>query len=117
MYRLILILFFTSPTFAQSEKLIWSQDGSALAFCSKDKPIKCFVICNNESVDVSTVELSNLGKIGRYKYEKINTFPLNWESNDSSGCMVWFKTQAWVDGQRYTVKEPVWVSNGKYYGR
>lgn len=96
---------------------VWSQDKTAVAFCENSDTSVCYVICNDKVANVSPVERANLGKIGHYKYEKIVTYPISWESNNKFGCMFWFKTHAWVNGQRHTVKEPVAVSDGVYSGR
>ncbi|MBY7832886.1 hypothetical protein KW463_08545 [Vibrio fluvialis] len=115
----ILLTIFTISAIA-SEELhppIWSQDKTAVAFCENKETSVCYVICNDEVANVSDVEKANLGKIGDYQYEKVVTYPISWESNDKFGCMFWFQTHAWINGQRHTVKEPAFVTDGEYRGR
>lgn len=115
----ILLVIFAIPVIAKEESHppIWSQDKKAVALCKNDEVSICYVICNGKVANVSDVEKANLGKIGNYKYEKVITYPISWVSNDNFGCMFWFQTQAWVNGQRHTVKEPVFVADDEYRGR
>jgi hypothetical protein len=122
MYKAFLIVIcclFSNSVFAESDtEIVWSKDRTALAFCDSAKETNCFVICNDKLANVSAVEKGNVGKLGpNDKYEKLLTFPVRWESNDERGCMFWFKTHAWLNGQRFTVEEPVYVTNGKFIQR
>ena len=96
---------------------VWSQDRKAKAFCDTNSQTVCYVLCNDQLVNVSLVEKGNLGKIEKYDYQKVITFPTRWESNDEVGCLFWFSTQAWIDGQRHTASEPVWVKGNEYIQR
>lgn len=103
---------------SNDKDVVWSKDKAALAFCNSKNTTRCFVVCNNKAVDVSAVERANLGKLGiNNKYEKVVTYPSQWEYNNKQDCMFWFKTDAFGDGRRYTVKEPVYVADGRYDGR
>jgi hypothetical protein len=100
------------------EQIIWSENRLSLAFCDQKVRSTCFVICENQLTDVSIVERGNLGKLGSLnKYEKIVTYPYRWESDVNGECRFWFKTHAWLNGQRYTVGEPVYVKDGYYEHR
>jgi hypothetical protein len=100
------------------EQIVWSEDHLSLAFCEQKERSTCFVICENQLVNVSVVERGNLGKLGSLnKYEKIVTYPYRWESDSNGECRFWFKTHAWLKGQRYTVEEPVYVKDGYYEQR
>lgn len=118
MRRILIILALLFSTSTLSSDVVWSEDKSALAFCSaKDSKTVCFVVCNDKVVDVSGVEIGNLGKIGNYEYEKVATFPVQWRSNNENSCMFWFKTQAWINGQRHTVKGLALVKDGEFRRR
>ena len=70
---------------------------------------------NNKFIisDVSLVESGNFGKLGtatRNKYEKYKTFPTKWLKTEGDYFQIEFTTQAWKNGQRYTVKEPLVVN-------
>ena len=108
------ITLFANP----HEIIIWSDDKTALAFCDLKGKSACYVVCKNKFADVSAVEKGNIGKLGRNnKYEKVVTYPISWESDDEFGCMFWFRTHAWLNGQRYTAKEPVYVTDGRFIQR
>ncbi|RDV29369.1 hypothetical protein DXV75_02670 [Alteromonas aestuariivivens] len=115
----LFLAIFANPAAAieQSYPLVWSPDKTAVAFCANDAASACYIICNDKVTNVSEVEKANLGKIGHYQYDKVVTYPISWESNGNLGCMFWFQTHAWIDGQRHTVKEPATVSSGEYRGR
>ncbi len=121
MIRLTLTLFAIAVTPAQASEEsfppVWSQDKTAVAICEYNESSVCYVVCNDKVVNVSMVEKANLGKIGHYAYEKVITYPVSWESKSKSHCMFWFQTNAWINGQRHTVKEPVSVHDGEYRGR
>ena len=98
-------------------KYLLNGDNSALAICYIQNPNKCYILNKKTLVDVSQMENANLGKLGlrkRNEYEKILSIPEKWEESNNGVYLVWFKTQAWRNGQRYTVKEPVYVENGIY---
>jgi len=114
----IAIFLFVFSSLSCATEVFWSEDKKALAFCDKkENKTQCFVVCNNQATNVSDVELSNLGKIGKYNYERVITLPYKWESNDTTSCMFLFETQAWFNNQQLSAKEPVWVSDGSYRGR
>jgi hypothetical protein len=118
-FFLLIICSFSKSVFSESDiEIVWSKDRTALAFCDSAKDVNCFVVCNDKLANVSAVEKGNIGKLGsNNKYDKLLTLPVRWESNDEDGCMFWFKTHAWLNGQRYTVEEPVYVTNGKFIQR
>ncbi|WP_448549353.1 hypothetical protein [Thalassotalea fusca] len=101
-------------------EVIWNKEMTALAFCTKEIPNKCYVVDSVQVADVTALESANLGKLGLYSrqdYQKIISFPHKWLRTEKDFYLVSFKTQAWRNGQRYTVKEPALVENGKYQGR
>ncbi len=101
-------------------EVLWNKEKTALAFCTKEIPTKCYVVDSAQVVDVTALELANIGKLGLYSrqdYEKIISLPHKWLRTESDFYLVSFKTQAWRNGQRYTVKEPTLVKNGMYQGR
>jgi len=116
---LILLSMSAFPLSANSQAplVVWSPDKTAKAYCENSIQPSCFVWCNGQVVDVSSVEKGNLGKIGKHDYEKVITFPTRWGSNDGTGCMFWFSTQAWAKGQKHTIQEPVWVTDNEYNQR
>jgi hypothetical protein len=114
----IFCLFPSALSAEPNRAIVWSNDRTALAFCDDTIEASCFVVCNDKLANVSSVEKGNIGKLGsNNKYEKILTLPVRWESNDEVGCMFWFKTHAWLNGQRFTVEEPVYVTKGKFIQR
>lgn len=60
-------------------------------------------------VDLSAVEGGNFGKLGRRRaeYDRFETKPVEWLPRQDGLLQVKIQTQAWRDGQRYTVWEPV----------
>ena len=95
---------------------LWNEEKSAFAFCVAREQSSCFVYHNSLVVDASGVERGNLGKLGiapRRSYAKINTFPTQWINREDGILMIEFTTQAWKDGQRYTVREPLIILDGK----
>lgn len=60
-------------------------------------------------VDLSAVEGGNFGKLGRRRaeYDRFETKPVEWIPRQDGLFQVKVQTQAWLDGQRYTVWEPV----------
>jgi len=96
---------------------LWNNEKTALAitFHSSTKTI-CLVIItlNNKFIisDVSQVESGNFGKLGtatRNKYEKYKTFPTKWLKTEGDYFQIEFTTQAWKNGQRYTLLKNHWL--------
>lgn len=104
------------------ESALWREDKSAVALCfANAKGTVCLVLVKtNEGafklIDVSRVEGMNFGKIGerRERYQRFQTVPEKWRSENDTWwshpealCQVRFITRAWLNGQRYTVGEPL----------
>ena len=116
----VLTIFSLAIGAQESSIVIWNSDKSASAFCSSDDMPVCHISINETNIDVSQVTITNIGKLGIakiYDYEKVITKPIEWLKSSSDIQMVKFKTQAWRNGQSYTVTEPVLVKNGKYHVR
>jgi len=100
-----------------NKNVLWNAENSAVAFCVVEQESQCFIVAEETAINVSQVENANIGKLGitpKEKYEKVITFPTKWLQSNKNEYLVLFTTQAWLSGQRYTVKEPVFVKNGKY---
>jgi len=88
-----------------------NKSGGSLCLVLIKRPNKSFIV-----VDVSNVEYGNFGKFGypRSYYDRYETTPVEWLKRDDSHFQIVFRTRAWKDGQRYTVKEPLIVKkNGE----
>ena len=93
----------------------WGPDNSVLAVTfSKEEGTLCLVVFHDKNsqlkvVDVSPVESGNFGKLGfrRSHYQKYTTFPKKWIAREDDLIQISFVTQAWLNGQRYTVSEPL----------
>ena len=112
-----LTIFSIGGTAQENDLVLWNDEKSASASCSKDDIPICQIIIAAERVDVSQVTFVNLGKLGIVKlkeYERIVTYPVEWLKSNKEIQLVMFKTQAWRSGQRHTITEPVLVKNGKY---
>lgn len=104
----------------QIENYLWNPSKTALAFCTLEQPNSCYIVDSTNVADVTAMEASNLGKLGffsRKSYDKVVSLPVKWLKTENGLHLVMFKTQAWRNGQRYTVKEPTLAKNGKYSGR
>lgn len=125
MYRLIIVVGALSLSFfafAEEKVSLWSEGGEAEAVCINESGIRnhCFIVVADVHIDVSQVEASNLGKLGlrpRDAYSKVLNIPSKWLKVAKNEYMVEITTHAWFEGQRYTVKEPVYVKDGKYHQR
>lgn len=111
------ILILLAASVSASETL-WREDKNAEAYCKLINETVCTVVVVGVFTDVSAIENKNIGKLGitpKEKYEKVITFPSKWLRSNSRGDLIEFTTQAWLQGQRYTVNGMVFVdSNGKY---
>lgn len=111
------LLYFLAASASASDTL-WREDKNAYAYCKPDKETICAVVVGSVITDVSAIENKNIGKLGitpKEKYEKVITFPSKWLRSSSNGDLIEFTTQAWMQGQRYTVNGMVFVdNNGKY---
>jgi hypothetical protein len=121
-YLLSLWLLATSVSVvAQEHRVeIWNSDKTASASCIENKFPTCQIQVNGRIIDVTPVTYSNIGKLGSWKiidYDKVVTEPIEWLESTSTIQLVNFRTQAWRDGQRYTVTEAVLIKNGKYTTR
>lgn len=120
---LILFLGFSSLLLLAEpqSKVVWSEDKNSHAFCTNTSKPECYLVCEEQLVNVSQVINSNLGKLGtsrRNEYEKVITFPTRWIDHKSEqGCMFEFKTQAWKQEKRYSVYELVYVEGGTFHSR
>jgi hypothetical protein len=63
-------------------------------------------------VDVSLVELVNIGRIGPFRsYRNAETTPTRWVHRESDDVQVWLHTAAWdLTGQRYRSSEPLIIT-------
>lgn len=116
-----LLSLFLLPLFANAETMeLWSNNKEALAVCVNGTINKCDIVIGSTQVDVSKVEAANLGKLGlrpRKAYSKIINFPTKWLQAGNNEYLVNITTQAWFEGQRYTVTEPVYIKDGVYHQR
>jgi hypothetical protein len=64
------------------------------------------------AVDVSQVELVNIGRIGPLRsYRNAETAPTQWVQRESDDVQVWLHTAAWdLTGQRYRSSEPLIIT-------
>lgn len=101
------------------ENAVWKEDRSAVAVCfRRDGTTLCVVAFRDGDrysiSDVSKVEGANFAKLGfsRFTFEKYLTEPVEWNETNRAiytdfGLKVWrqitFRTQAWKNGQRYSV--------------
>lgn len=112
-----LVLFSIGVSSEEVNTSVLNSDGAARASCSNIGIPVCQVVVGEVEVDVSQVTFVNLGKLGIAKkedYEKIVTKPVKWLKSTVELQIIEFQTQAWRNGQRYTVSEPVLINNGKY---
>ncbi|SDB45040.1 hypothetical protein SAMN02927930_01744 [Pseudidiomarina indica] len=125
MYKLIVMLGVLSLSFfavAEEKVSLWSEGGGAEAVCINESKMisHCFIVVGDVRIDISEVEASNLGKLGlrpKEAYSKVINIPSKWLKVAKNEYMVEITTHAWFEGQRYTVKEPAYVKDGKYYQR
>ena len=101
------------------ESGLWNTKKTAVALTiRKAAGTLCFVLIRQSqnrfmTVDVRNVESSNFGKLGspRMHYDRYETAPTKWLERDDSNYQVVFRTHAWKDGQRFTVKEPLIIKS------
>ena len=125
MLRVITFIFVSILPFnslAEKRESLWSENKDAEAVCinGHEDSNSCFVIIGRLTVDITSVENGNLGKLGlrpRSAYSRIISFPSKWLKASENEYMVNITTQAWFEGQRYTVSEPVYIRDGIYYRR
>lgn len=99
---------------------IWNQERSAAAFCSHESESKCYVITKENTINVSQVENTNIGKLGiakKEEYEKVVTMPVEWLKSENEIIKVSFKTEAWLSGKKLSAIEVVVIRNGVYLQR
>lgn len=110
---------FSSERGIEIEACVWNNDQTAVAVCGNNTSTKCYISDSENTVDVSNIQLSNIGKLGvsdMHEYESIST-EKKWISSEGTSYLVSFQTRVWLKGQRYTVSGPVAVVNGKYHGQ
>ena len=119
--KYLLIILSLLPLFASAEALmLWSNNKEAQAVCMNGDSNKCYVAIGKSKIDITKVEGANLGKLGirpRNAYSKIINFPSKWLQASNNEYMVNITTQAWFEGQRYTITELVYIRGGVYYQR
>lgn len=94
---------------------LWNADRSAAAVHSRvDGRARVLAFVRQDdgtfaTVDLSEVENRNLGKLGRNgpAYKRVETRALQWIDRKDGLLQLRVRTQAWRQGQRYTVEEPV----------
>lgn len=102
---------------------VWKKDKSAVALCFLHPDASLCLVAyrsaNGYSIsDVSRVEGMNFGKLGfeRPIYDRFVTEATEWNETGSfiytnfggrARHQVSFRTRAWLDGQRFTVTEPL----------
>ena len=125
MIRLIfiaLLLPFSALSFSENRESLWDSTKEAEAVCINNANGKneCFIQVGSDKFDVTKAEGANLGKLrlaARDSYSKVISFPTKWLKSSSGVYMVEITTQAWLNGQRYTVAEPALVKGGVYRQR
>jgi hypothetical protein len=95
---------------------LWNSNKTAIAVCIKrPKASLNFVLIRGHNgnylpVDISGVELPNLGKIGiagPSAYRRIETRPIKWLHRDDGMFQIVMQTRAWRGRKRFTVSEPL----------
>lgn len=97
------------------ENSLWNAEGTAAAVASPGESgtqVTAFLGQQDGSfrkIDLSAVENSNFGKLGRRRteYERFETTPIRWIPRPDDLLQIEIQTRAWHGGQRYTVSEPV----------
>jgi hypothetical protein len=118
----IVLIIFSVSCFAEEKMSLLSDGQEAEAVCIVDHESgnSCFIIIRETEVDVTSVESANLGKLSlrsRDAYSKIISFPSKWLKASEEEYVVKITTQAWFEGQRYSVAERVYVTGGVYQQR
>ena len=115
------IIFSIIPLFASTETMeLWSNNKEALAVCKNNGSNECYIAIGGINIDITKVEHTNLGKLSirpQKAYSKVISFPSKWLQASNNEYIVNITTQAWFEGQRYTVTEPVYIKNGVYHPR
>lgn len=94
---------------------LWNSDNSKYAFCYSDQTSQCFVaVIENEKVqliDVSDVITGNLGKlaIDMSQWDKVQTYPSKFKELSGDGFFINFVTEAWIDRQKFTAEENLFI--------
>jgi hypothetical protein len=119
--KYLLMILSLLPLFASAETVeLWSNNKKALAVCMNGGSNECYVAIGTTKIDITRVERANLGKLGirpLKAYSKIVNFPSKWLQASNNEYMINITTQAWFEGQRYTVTEPVYIKGGVYHQR
>lgn len=114
---IVVLLYFIAGSVSASQALL-REDKNAQAFCNSRNETVCTVVVGDIYTDVSVIENKNIGKLGvtpKNKYEKVITFPSKWLHSSSDGDLIEFTTQAWLQGEKYTISGVVFVNrNGEY---
>lgn len=123
MFRIAFLMLLIALSFcshADQETSLWSENKEAKAVCVNSTKTSCFIFIGNHKVDISQVENINLGKLGikaRDTYSKVKSFPSKWLKSDDGEFIVVITTEAWLEGELYTVSEPVYVKGWVYLSR
>lgn len=104
-----------SAAYPPPENALWNADGTAAVAASPGESgtqITAFLGQQDGSfrkIDLSAVENSNFGKLGRRRteYERFETTPIMWIPRLDGLLQIEIQTRAWHGGRRYTVSEPV----------
>ena len=101
------------------DEYLWNPDRNAIAVSSvsiNKTTVYIFIIQPDESylpVNLSDVEDANLRKLGlcdRSCYSKVKTEAIRWLPSSTSVLKILIQTQAWKNGQRHTMSEPVTIT-------
>ena len=117
---LILLSLFSVSAYTEGRSELWSDGREALAVCEINAQNLCYVVIGKLKIDVTQAEHSNLGKLGirkKEEYETVISYPSKWLTANAPEYMVQITTQAWLNGKRHTVSEPVYIKNGIYLQR
>lgn len=98
---------------SQSDTL-WNSQNNKYAFCSNfNYKSSCFVITNEDTIDVSKVIKGNHGKLGYKVYDETKTYPSKWLLDEKLTLQVEFTTYIWKKGKRFTAVEKLMIKSGK----
>ena len=106
-------VFFTAAASQSPDGALWNADGAAAVAAipgASGTRVTAFLRQQDGTfleIDLSDVESSNFGKLGRPRaeYDRYETRPIQWLSRQDDLLQVKIQTQAWHAGQRYTVSE------------
>jgi hypothetical protein len=114
---IVFLFYFLAGSVSASQTLV-REDKNGHAFCNSRNETECTVVIGDVYTDVSLIEDKNIGKLGiipKNGYEKVITFPSKWLRSNSDGDLIEFTTQAWLQGQKYTISGMVFVNRSGEY--